>query len=97
MGLYTHEDVPEPVADEPNRWCIHGQYQIYRDAKLLYDKGVLTRTLIVERPVLIGSLHTVPLVHDFFTRNQLERMARRCGSYSEDIAREFYASYVASI
>lgn len=42
-------DVPAPVVDHPNQWCLEGQYQVYQDAKLLNDKGVLSRTLIVKR------------------------------------------------
>ena len=26
------------VADQPNRWCVDGQYQVYSDAKFLNDK-----------------------------------------------------------
>ena len=55
------------------------------DSKLLNDKGVMTRTLIVERRVLIGSLHMFPAIHDFFTRYQLEWMARSVGRYSEEL------------
>ena len=45
-------DVPVSIVDQPNRWCIEGQYQIYRDAKMLNDKGVTTQILTVERQVL---------------------------------------------
>ncbi|KAG5599181.1 hypothetical protein H5410_030551 [Solanum commersonii] len=31
-------DAPTPVAGEPNRWCVEGQWQIYRDAKMVNDK-----------------------------------------------------------
>uniref|UniRef100_M1DJP9 Integrase core domain containing protein n=1 Tax=Solanum tuberosum TaxID=4113 RepID=M1DJP9_SOLTU len=31
-------DDPTPVAAEPNRWCVEGQWQIYRDAKMINDK-----------------------------------------------------------
>ncbi|KAG5580221.1 hypothetical protein H5410_050848 [Solanum commersonii] len=27
-------DAPTPVAGEPNRWCVEGQWQIYQDAKM---------------------------------------------------------------
>ena len=48
------------VADQSNRWCVDGQYQVYSDAKFLNDKGVMTRTLTLERRVLTGSLPTMP-------------------------------------
>ena len=51
----------------------------------------------VERQVQTGRLHTVPVVHDFFSRHQLEWMARCVGSYSEEIVREFYTSYVVTL
>lgn len=70
--LAPQHDIPAPVPDETNGWCIDEQYQIYRDAKFLNDKGVITRTLTVERRVLIRSLHTVPAVDDLFTRHRLE-------------------------
>jgi len=25
---------PTPVAEEPNRWCVEGQWKIYSDAKM---------------------------------------------------------------
>ncbi|KAG5610681.1 hypothetical protein H5410_021962 [Solanum commersonii] len=31
-------DDPTPVASELNRWCVEGQWQIYRDAKIVNDK-----------------------------------------------------------
>jgi len=31
-------DEPAPVAGELNRWCVEGQWQIYRDAKMVNDK-----------------------------------------------------------
>ena len=67
---------------------IDGQYQVSRDAKLLNDKGVMTRLV---------NLHTVPAVHDLFTCHRLEWVARHVGSYNKDIVREFYASYVATL
>lgn len=42
-------DFPAPVTNQPNWWCVEGQYQIYRDVKLLKNKGVMTRTLTIER------------------------------------------------
>lgn len=36
-------------------------------------------------------------MHSLFTRHMLEFMSRSVGSYSEDIVREFYASYVVNL
>ena len=32
--------VPALIADQPNRWCVEGQFKVYSDAKLSNDKGV---------------------------------------------------------
>ena len=32
-----------PATDQPNRWCVDGQFQVYSDANFLTDKGVMTR------------------------------------------------------
>ena len=86
-----------PVIDQPNRWCVNGQFQVYFDAKFLTDKGVMSRTLTLERRVLIGSLLTMPEIHNLFTRHCLEWTSRPFGRYSEEMVREFYASYVATL
>lgn len=52
-------DVSPPVVDQPNQWCVKGQYQIYKDGKLLNDKGVMTHTLTAERLVFTESLPTM--------------------------------------
>ena len=41
--------VPTKATDQPNRWCVDGQFQVYSDAKFLTNKGVMTRTLTLER------------------------------------------------
>ena len=64
---------------------------------MLNDKGVMTRLVTVEWQILTGSLNTVPTVHDLFTRNLLDCMARSLGSYSVEIVLEFYASHVATL
>ena len=46
------DQVPTPASDQPNRWCVDGQFQVYSDAKFLIDKEVMTRTLTLERRVL---------------------------------------------
>ena len=86
-----------PVIDQPNQWCVDEQYQVYSDAKFLNDKGVMTRTLTLERRVLTGSLPTMPNIHNLFTRHRLEWTAGPLGRYSEELVREFYASYVATL
>ena len=65
------------MTDQPNRWCVEGQYQVYSDEMILNDKGVMTQTLTLERWVLMGSLSMMPEIHNLFTRHRLERIARR--------------------
>uniref|UniRef100_M1DPU4 Integrase core domain containing protein n=1 Tax=Solanum tuberosum TaxID=4113 RepID=M1DPU4_SOLTU len=57
-------DDPTPVAGELNRWCVEGQWQIYRDAKMINNKQ--NRLITEERRVLTGSLHAVPNIHRLF-------------------------------
>ena len=57
-----------PVTNQPNRWCVNGQYQVYPDANFLNDKGIMTQTLTLERRVLTGSLSAMPEIHNLFTR-----------------------------
>ena len=57
----------------------------------------MTRTLIGEWRVLTVTFHTVPDVHALFTRHRRKWMARSVGCYSDEVVREFYASYVATI
>ena len=64
---------------------------------ILNDKGVMTQTLTLERWVLMGSLSMMPEIHNLFTRHRLELTARPLGRYSEEMVREFYASYVATL
>ena len=74
-----------PLADQPNRWCVDEQYQVYSDAKFLNDKGVMTRTCTLERRVLTGSLPTMPEIHSLFTRQRLEWSTHFLGRYSEEL------------
>jgi len=90
-------DDPTPVAAEPNRWCVEGQWQIYRDAKMINDKQKMARLITEERRVLTGSLHTVPDIHRLFNFHRCDWMARDPGTYSEEMVREFYASYAATL
>ena len=77
--------VPTPASDQPNRWCVEGQFQVYSDAKFLTDKGVMTRTLTLDRWVLTRSLPSMSEIHNLFTRHHLERTARLLGRYSEEV------------
>lgn len=79
-----HED-PSLVVDHPNRWCVEEKQNIYRDAKIHNYKGMMTQTLIVERRILTGSLHTVPAKHDLFTHHQFEWMDSSVRRYNEEL------------
>ena len=57
----------------------------------------MTQTLTLERRVVTGSLPTMPTIHALFTRNRLEWSARDVGQYSEELIKEFYASYVSTL
>uniref|UniRef100_M1DA23 Integrase core domain containing protein n=1 Tax=Solanum tuberosum TaxID=4113 RepID=M1DA23_SOLTU len=85
------------MADEPNIWCVEGQWQIYRDAKMINDKHKMARIVTEKRRVLTRSLHTVPDIHQLFNLHKCNWMARDLGTYSEEIVREFYASYAATL
>ena len=39
----------------------------------------------------------MPEIHNLFTKHRLEWTARPLGRYSEEVVREFYASYVANL
>ena len=86
-----------PMANQPNRWCVDALYQVYSDAKFLNENGVMTRTLTLEMRVLTGSLPTMPAIHNLFTGHRLEWTAHSLGRYSEELVREFYASYVDTL
>ncbi|KAG5585447.1 hypothetical protein H5410_045881 [Solanum commersonii] len=90
-------EVPTLVAGEPNRWSVEGQWQIYRDANMRNNKGKKAQLITEERRVLMGSLHTVLDIHQIFNLHKCDWMARDPGTYSEEIVREFYASYVATL
>uniref|UniRef100_M1DV76 Integrase core domain containing protein n=1 Tax=Solanum tuberosum TaxID=4113 RepID=M1DV76_SOLTU len=57
----------------------------------------MVRIVTDERIVLTGSLHTVPDIHWLFNLHKCDWMARDPGTYSEEIMREFYASYAATL
>uniref|UniRef100_M1DP22 Integrase core domain containing protein n=1 Tax=Solanum tuberosum TaxID=4113 RepID=M1DP22_SOLTU len=98
------ESVPAPrnedpnlVVGKPNRWCVKGQWKIYRDAKMKNDKEKMAQLITEERRILTGSLHTVPDIHRLFNLHKCDWMTRDPGIYSEDIMLEFYASYAATL
>ena len=57
----------------------------------------MTRTLTWERRVLTGILPTMLEIQNLFTRHRLEWTAPPLGRYSEEMVREFYESYVATL
>ncbi|KAG5594966.1 hypothetical protein H5410_036198 [Solanum commersonii] len=61
------------------------------------DKEKMARLITEERRVLTGSLHTVPDIHRLFNLHKCDLMDRDPRTYSEDIVREFYASYDATL
>lgn len=61
----------------------------------LNERALKTWLVTVKHRVVTGSLHTILEVHKLFTRYNLEWMDRGLGTYSVEIVREFYASYVA--
>ena len=89
--------VPTPASEQPNWWCVEGKFKVYSDAKILTDKGLMTRILTLEWRVFTRSLPSMPEIHNLFTRHRLEWAARPLGRYSEEVVREFYASYVATL
>ncbi|KAG5591713.1 hypothetical protein H5410_042227 [Solanum commersonii] len=64
---------------------------------MVNDKQKMARLITEEHRVLTGSLHTVLDIHRLFNLHKYDWMARDPGTYSEDIVREFYASYTATL
>lgn len=64
---------------------------------MLNNKMVMTRLVTIERRVLAGSLFTVPAVHRLFTHHKFEWRGRSLESYREEVFREFYTSYLATL
>ena len=69
---------PQPLTSQTGG-VSSAKFQVYSDAKFLTDKGVMTRTLPLERRVLTGSLPTMPEIHNLFTKHRLEWTARPLG------------------
>uniref|UniRef100_M1DPZ3 Integrase core domain containing protein n=1 Tax=Solanum tuberosum TaxID=4113 RepID=M1DPZ3_SOLTU len=57
----------------------------------------MARLITEERRVFTGSLHTVPDVHRLFQHHRCEWMAQEPSTYNEEIVKEFYASYIATL
>ena len=57
----------------------------------------MTQTLTLERRVLTESLPTMAEIHNLFTRHGMEWTACPLGRYSEELVREFYASYIVTL
>ena len=57
----------------------------------------MIRTLTLEGRVLTVSLPAMPEIHNLFTKHRVEWIARSLSRYSEELVREFYASYVATL
>uniref|UniRef100_M1DAD5 Integrase core domain containing protein n=1 Tax=Solanum tuberosum TaxID=4113 RepID=M1DAD5_SOLTU len=57
----------------------------------------MARLITEERRVLTGRLHAVPDIHRLFNLHKCDWMARDPGTYSEEIVREFYVSYAATL
>ncbi|KAG5591453.1 hypothetical protein H5410_041967 [Solanum commersonii] len=64
---------------------------------MVNEKQKMARLITEEQRVLTGSLHTAPDIHRLFNLHKCDWMARDPGTYSEEIVREFYASYVATL
>lgn len=90
-ALSPQHHVLAPIHDKPNQWCVNGNYQIYRDEKILNYKMVMTWLMTVEWRVLTWSLQIVLEVHNLFTHHRILWMACIPKSYSYVVVREFYA------
>uniref|UniRef100_M1DR53 Uncharacterized protein n=1 Tax=Solanum tuberosum TaxID=4113 RepID=M1DR53_SOLTU len=88
---------PAPVAEESNRWCLDGQYQIYRDACMMNENDKPGRLIIEEHPDLKDSVNTAPIIEDLFHKNSFKWMAQPQGTYNDEIVKEFYASYATTV
>ena len=62
-----NDDVLALVRNESNGWFVDENYQVYRDAKLLNERIVMTLFVTLKWRVLTRSLHTVTDVHNLFT------------------------------
>lgn len=64
---------------------------------MLNEKGVITQLIIEERLFLTGSFPTVFKVQRLFNFHKYDWMAQDLDSYSDEIVREFYASYIGTL
>lgn len=67
------------------------------DARILNYKGVITWFVIVEHQAFMGSVHTVLEVYILFNPYKFHRMAHYSGYCSEEIFKDFYDSYLATL
>uniref|UniRef100_M1DYJ7 Integrase core domain containing protein n=1 Tax=Solanum tuberosum TaxID=4113 RepID=M1DYJ7_SOLTU len=89
----SSESIPTPQNDDPTRV----DDELNRDAKMVNDKQKMARLITEERRVLTRSLHAVLDIQRLFNLHKCDWMARDLGTYSEEIVREFYASYAATL
>ncbi|KAG5631584.1 hypothetical protein H5410_003301 [Solanum commersonii] len=64
---------------------------------MVNDKQKMARLITEERRVLMGSLYAVRDINRLFNLHKCDWMAQDPGTYSEEIVREFYAFYVATL
>uniref|UniRef100_M1DAQ5 Integrase core domain containing protein n=1 Tax=Solanum tuberosum TaxID=4113 RepID=M1DAQ5_SOLTU len=70
-----------PVVEEPNRWCVEGQYQLYRDARMLNKNDKMARLVTDERRV-----HLWPRPHSAhqYRRVRLSDDSIQSGAFQRD-------------
>ncbi|KAG5599535.1 hypothetical protein H5410_030905 [Solanum commersonii] len=88
-----------PILHDPSLPMLQGPMPNHPPGlKRMIKQPRLTRQLAQkEHRVLTGSLHTVPDIHRLFNLYKCDWMARDPGMYSEEIVRELYASYAATL
>ena len=64
--LTPRTDNPTPVVDDTNIWCNEGQLKVYREAKMINAKRVMTQLVNEEHRVFTGSLHINLEIHSLF-------------------------------
>uniref|UniRef100_M1DAB5 Integrase core domain containing protein n=1 Tax=Solanum tuberosum TaxID=4113 RepID=M1DAB5_SOLTU len=80
-GVHGSQDIPvrpntdpTPNMEEPNWWCVDGQWKIYRDTRMLNEKEKITQLITEECRALTGSLHTTYDIYAFFQRHRDSRV-----------------------
>ena len=82
---------------KPNTWSIEGQSQIYENGTMLNEHQKTHKTFTVDHTFMIGSPHIMPVFGELFWRHNCEWMEHSPGTYNEEMNKEFYASYTATI